>query len=146
MAVESQSVEVLSIDGPGDVHSSKKAKPRTSPVPSLKPEEVGCDLDSDTAGYQQFNKEYDLAKEALNRADANELFILYENCIRERNKLMRAYLILATTLSGHGDKPNLHAYNSEASPNVVDAMERVSLAAIKLAQSVLETKKDEKAL
>ena len=116
------------------------AKDVKTPTPSLKPEEVGCELDSDTAGYHQFNNDYDLAKEALNRADANELFLLYEKCIRDRNKLVTAFQVLATTFSGKGEYPSLHQFNSETSPNVVDAMERISLAAIKLAQSVLETK------
>lgn len=115
-------------------------KPLTSKIkPSLTEEEVSVGLSEKTNGGKQFRDNYDLAKAALERADANELFVLYEHAVRERTKMTQAMMYISDHLGGDKDKPRFQAPENDRS---IEAMKDVALAAIALARSVAGVAED----
>jgi hypothetical protein len=78
----------------------------------------------------KYAKEYDVAKAALDRADAQELFVLWERAVKEQAKTLEAFGQLLTHYAGKSDAPRY------TPSDVTEAMKVVSLAAIELARSV----------
>jgi len=74
-------------------------------------------------------EEIDLAKEALKRADAQELFKFYEEAVKERENLLVAMDVLARHRSGKAPR-------YQPGEDIIQSMERVALAAIELAKGV----------
>lgn len=108
---------------------------KPSAKPSLTSAEVsgGSGPNSPRARHQA--EQYTLAQEALRTASADELFILYEAAIRERNQMSSALLTAVGSLIGKEDGPRLYQ-----SDNAIAAMERVALAALELAKLTIQAK------
>lgn len=75
--------------------------------------------------------DYDEAQSALDKADCAELYRLWEKAVRDRGKVLEAMLQLTKHATGIGESPRW-----QPPSNTIDAMERVSLAAIQLARDV----------
>lgn len=73
------------------------------------------------------------AKEALARADTQELFALYERAIRDRAEME---VVMETLTKHYVEKTKSPRIDSAPStpPNAIESMERVALAAIDLAR------------
>lgn len=85
--------------------------------------------------------EHDLAeaKALLKKADAEELYALFERSQRSNAALANSLLQVSMHYAGSNSSPRY-----EPSPSAVEAMERVALAAIQLARDVaLSEKKGE---
>jgi hypothetical protein len=79
------------------------------------------------------------AKEALDRADAHELFVLYQRLVQERAELSQVIETLAKHYVGGKDEPRSAAPESDS---VVAAMQTVALAAIDLAKTICTEKRN----
>lgn len=70
------------------------------------------------------------AKAALDACDCQELYRLYQEAVDHKNKALGALSTVARHFMGSSDSPRY----AEKSTDVIDAMERVALAAIDLAK------------
>lgn len=76
--------------------------------------------------------DHDLAKDALARGDAQELFVLYQKAIRRRNEVTRMFETIVAHYMGKNDQPRL------SDPDSIASMRDVALGAIALAKSIVE--------
>lgn len=115
----------------------------TNNVPALTAENVrGVSPQGNPRGDQKI-ADYDAAEKALERADAKELFVLYEKAIRDRNEIETLFTGMTSIYMGKDNRPNLHSL-TPPTDNAVAAMERIALAAIDLARHVAGIKPDER--
>lgn len=105
---------------------------KTIAEPTLNKDEILGIAGVDSPAGKAQQKDYETAKDALARADAAELFTLYERAIRDRNELAAVFTRGMSHFIGSSDKPRYEP----ASENVIASMERVALAAIELARAV----------
>lgn len=121
-----------------DAVNEKKTKLPTTIKATLNEEQIRGMSPPDNANGQRRIKEHSAAVEALERVNADQLFVLYEQAVRERGEIEVSLIRVLGIKSG--DKP-LPLRNSE---DVILSMEHVALAAIDLAKSIatkMETKK-----
>lgn len=76
-------------------------------------------------------QEVEAAKDALDAADSAELFELYKTAIRDRATMEKALHDIVKHYVGEQKTPRF-----EPNENAIEAMERVALAAIGLAEKV----------
>lgn len=79
---------------------------------------------------QEVLKDYGLAKEALAKADAAELFVLYQKALKERNEVIGAMEILVKHMLGSKDEART------TDPNAIAAIREVALQTIAFAREV----------
>jgi hypothetical protein len=112
------------------------SEPCDSPAqPSLTMGDLIGDLPKTSNGAAAWVKQYNAAEEAVGRADADELFRLYESVCRDRAEVMSQMLGVMRLYSGSKDEPVLHKLTQGA--DSIAAMERVALAAIDLAKQIV---------
>jgi hypothetical protein len=89
-------------------------------------------------GAVHAHEEYKQVVNALNRSDANELFVLYKRAVTERGEAFSALATAIKHFSGGSELPRIAKELSENVPpeNVIGSMERVALAAIELARAI----------
>ncbi len=83
-------------------------------------------------------KEHELAKRALEAADAKELYALYERMVKQRAALLTTVIVLGEHLGTPGH-PRLAGTVAQAEPLPADvaSIKEVAMASIALAQSVI---------
>lgn len=95
----------------------------------MKKEEILKGIENKEA-QKQYLAKYNLAKDALNRNDTQELFILYEEAVKHRGQLLAVICIL-----NEHNSSKIPRIGVEVNEDVVKLMENVALAAIELAKS-----------
>lgn len=90
--------------------------------------DTGKAIDILTPRAQQ---ELQQAKALLERADAQELYALFEKAQKENAELANSLMRVMTHYSGSSSVPRY-----EPASNVVEAMERVAITALQLARDV----------
>lgn len=83
----------------------------------------------------QLERDADAAEQALADVNCAELFRLWEKAVRERGDSMKTMLNIANHYIGENPNPFYQ------STGAIEAMERVSLAAIELAKQIAVVKK-----
>lgn len=120
-----------------DTNVSTPATPEPLVSPTLTQAEASAGWPEGSRGATESIEQYEAAKQALNKADAAELFVLYERAVRDRKQLQFLFSMTAKHYAGSKDEPRFKPDEQAAPSNdVVSAMERVALAAIDLAKSI----------
>jgi hypothetical protein len=100
----------------------------------LTTEEVSGGMASLPRGNERI-EQMNVAKAALERADAAELYEVYKNTVRDRAATEKALTAIVNHYVGDKKEPRY-----EPNESAIDAMARVALAAIALAEKVATTK------
>jgi len=101
----------------------------------LTTKEVVGTADENSPVGQECLKDFSLAQAALARSDAQELFVLYQKAIRQRNEIVGAMETIVGHFMGKNKDPRL---SSVELPDSVAAMREVALSALALAKSLVE--------
>jgi len=106
-------------------------------APTLTDDEVRGTAEAGSVSGIEFAKDFKAAKAALARADSAELFLLYERAIRRRNEIEFLFTKTVEMYIGKNDRENLHRIATPPSDSAVQTIEKIALAAIDLAKTVI---------